>query len=589
LTPTDLPAPTIIPTATPVPIPVLKPVARYGKGDIGQIAWSPDGKILAVASSLGIYLLDAVTLAETRLMETDAPVETVAISPDSRMVASGGRGYSIRLWDLESGLPVKEFHGDTYGTRRVLFGLNGKSLIAWGYAQVLVWEITSGQQTQSFVSEYFVSGVDLSPDARTLALARYAGVEIRDIGTGELLRTLSIGDNDVARDVAFLPDGKTLAVGLRGVVQYWDVGSGRLQRTEPEPNCCMFAFSADGLHHAMGSEGWGHGIELDYFFDELVVYERGVKSFVFSPDGNRLASSGDNKLQVWDTKTRELLGEINSNDQRISQAVFDASGNLLTLRDLDGSKVLWDADHEQALMRLDDDSFPTSQLMLIAGDNRIALGVENGSSYAAQIWNLDDRLLEYELPLEGRANAVAFSPDGKLLATAESFGSLVKLWNVSTGKLVHTLSGHHDGVWALSFSTDGKLLASSGGAHEGLTRVWAVETGGLIQKFSGAGPVFLPDSYSVMVVIPSGENYRVWVVDAITGKKLSEPPADCVAFVPNATTCVTSSTVMDFTTGQTIYAFQGLTTGISYASFTTDGTKLVTTSHDGTVRVWELP
>jgi hypothetical protein len=113
LMPVLAPTATLTPTATATPTPLVLPVlagtpypqpnqpisltnanqvvqlARWGKGTVNQVIFSPDGRLLAVASSLGIYLYDAETLAEIRFIETDAWVRSVAFSPDGRLLASG--------------------------------------------------------------------------------------------------------------------------------------------------------------------------------------------------------------------------------------------------------------------------------------------------------------------------------------------------------------------------------------------------------------------------------------------------------------------------------------------------------------------
>ncbi|MGQ9601053.1 MAG: WD40 repeat domain-containing protein [Anaerolineae bacterium] len=75
-------------------------LARWGKGTVNEVAYSPDGRLLAVASSVGIYLYEAGTLAEVRFIETDAWVTSVAFSPDGATLASGSWDGTVRLWGV---------------------------------------------------------------------------------------------------------------------------------------------------------------------------------------------------------------------------------------------------------------------------------------------------------------------------------------------------------------------------------------------------------------------------------------------------------------------------------------------------------
>ncbi len=112
---TDTPVPTPTPSlpvlsGTPFPRPAapispdnadrVTQLARWGRGTVSRVAYSPDGALLAVASSLGIYLYDAGTLEEVRFIETGTWINSVAFSPDGATVASGSRDGTVRLWGI---------------------------------------------------------------------------------------------------------------------------------------------------------------------------------------------------------------------------------------------------------------------------------------------------------------------------------------------------------------------------------------------------------------------------------------------------------------------------------------------------------
>src|SRR5215470_11906835 len=96
----------------------------------------------------------------------------------------------------------------------------------------------------------------------------------------------------------------------------------------------------------------------------------------------------------------------------------------------------------------------------------------------------------YALTAEGQAPAelkghtalvygVAFSPDGKILATA-GFDNAVKLWDFATGKEIKTLSGHTGPVYSVAFSPDGAVLASSG--HDQTIKLWTLADGKMVKE-----------------------------------------------------------------------------------------------------------
>jgi len=136
--PTRPPTPTPVPTNTPISQPVqpigvenagrVTQLTRCGKGSLWQVAFSPDGWLLAVATSIGLYLYDIPALSEVRFIATDAALVSVAFAPDGRLLASGGRDQTVRLWDVQTGALLRTFAGHTSWVRSVAFAPDGRRL-----------------------------------------------------------------------------------------------------------------------------------------------------------------------------------------------------------------------------------------------------------------------------------------------------------------------------------------------------------------------------------------------------------------------------------------------------------------------------
>ena len=111
-----------------------------------------------------------------------------------------------------------------------------------------------------------------------------------------------------------------------------------------------------------------------------------------------------------------------------------------------------------------------------------------------------------QLGHSGTVRSVSFSPDGKLLASG-SHDKTVKLWDVATGREIRTLEGHSGGVISVSFSPDGKLLAS--GSEDGTTRLWNAQTGKEVAMFvsftDGEWVAITPEGY--YDASPNGDKY----------------------------------------------------------------------------------
>ena len=163
--------------------------ARLGKGQINELAYSPDGTRLAVASSIGIWLYDTATGQEVALLTGHSSwVLSVAFSPDSRTLASGSSDETIRLWDAVTGAEQRTLTGHS----------------DW------VWSVA------------------FSPDGRTIASGSRDGtIRLWDAGMGEEKRTL-MGHSGGVLSVAFSPDGRTIASGSGDdTIRLWDAETGR--------------------------------------------------------------------------------------------------------------------------------------------------------------------------------------------------------------------------------------------------------------------------------------------------------------------------------------------------------------------------
>ena len=165
-------------------------VARLGLGRISDVTYSPDGRYLAVATSIGFELRNAESLELVRFFRGHTGlVHSVAFSPDGRTLASGSSDCTVKLWNVATGEVLRTLNDHTDYVRSVAF----------------------------------------SPDGRTLASASYDKmIKLWDVGTGEVLRTLN-GHTDYVLSVAFNPDGAALASGsYDGTVLVFDLEHGSL-------------------------------------------------------------------------------------------------------------------------------------------------------------------------------------------------------------------------------------------------------------------------------------------------------------------------------------------------------------------------
>jgi WD40 repeat protein/predicted Ser/Thr protein kinase len=192
--------------------------------------------------------------------------------------------------------------------------------------------------------------------------------------------------------------------------------------------------------------------------------------------------------------------------------------------------------------------------------------------------------------------ALAFSPDGRFLASGGT-DRTVRLWEADTGRKVRALRGHTNEVRGVAFSPDGRRLASASSDNE--VRLWETHTGRKllpIRPYEGPvmGVAFSPDGRRLALAYG---NQRVGVCDAATGKELLVITGRTgwitgVAFSPDGGHLAAGSDdrlvhVWEARTGKEVFTLRGHADWVTCVAFSRDGRRLASASRDGTARVWD--
>jgi WD40 repeat protein len=430
------------------------------RAPVWSVAFSRDGRWVASSTEdlttkgdCEVRVWDAQTGAEIlTLHDNISTITSVAFSADGRRLVSGGFVGKVRLWDLATGQEALTLRGHRGGVRSVAFSRDGNRIVSSSLdGTARVWNATplEGAARQEVASLVGHSGgvhsVAFSPDNLLLASAGADGtVRTWDVKRGlEGDANPSIRNFDVHRrasSVAFSTGGQLLAAGGKGGPQGgwlkdWDTSTWR-ELPEIQNAGSPIAFSPDSRYLATA----GGRVGTDFIVNiwetatgrqfHLPGHTWSINALAFSPDPGlgRLASgSADGTLRIWDVGTAEEIGNLPGRILDVHCVAFSPDGNLLAAGGMRRVIKLWNARTWKLLDELQDENGCVHALAFHPKDNRVlAWGSTDGT---VKVWDTATKETRTLHGHTGSVQGVAFSPDGKWIASASLDGT-VKIWNV---------------------------------------------------------------------------------------------------------------------------------------------------------------
>ena len=607
---------------------------------VTSLTFSADSSILASGSDGEIRLWDVAARQHLKTLKAHKDyVQGLDISADGRTLVSSSRSdRTVQFWEITSGGRLKTFRVVPVGVRGFLsrvfekrgvitdwtFSLDARLfVIRYQDGTVEMKDAATGRVLKIIKENegYNLSGIAISADGKTLAIASDK-IRLWDVPTGSQLRTLP--GNSI---LEISPNGKTLLVNrpLIQSIEVWNIDTGELRVTINRGRGFSWKFtsSMDFKTIVIGeSEGTIRFWDTDTG-EQLKIFNSGhehqVFDLAFSPDGTMLAAGNAVTARVWDAHTGELqfstfhqLQNPTGTEPRTSSfldqtnpvlaVTFSPDSTTFTcatgLRDQKDLIGLWDIDcrdlNSETLLR----DVPTFTLteevdyglsVNTRGNNRVVFSPD-GRTLAAKgqrinLWDTSTGNRHLTLKDIGAMDALAFTPDGKILATVGGwkdneiwwFDSTIRFWYTATGEQLSTITTSMrpqwmqdfsffivnnpwwgESVWgkSLAFSPDGRTLAT--GSNDGQIQLWEVNTGRKRSTLKG----------------------HVGTVDELTfssnGKFLASGSRDGPIIIRNANT------------GKRIGTLKGHARGINALTFSPDNQTLASGCGDGVVFLWDV-
>ncbi|MBD1835153.1 NACHT domain-containing protein [Cyanobacteria bacterium FACHB-472] len=289
-----------------------------------SVALSPDSQLLATSSSdCKIHLWRMRTSQRLHtLIEHTNQVFSVAFSPDGQTLASSSFDSSVKLWDINTGRCLRTYTGHSSGVYSVAFSPDGQTLASGSLDQTIkLWDVVTGDCLNTYTGHSSgVYSVAFSCDGKTLASSSHdQTLKVWDISTSRELRTFTEHTKEVF-SVAFSCDGRTLASSSNDcTVRLWDVSTGECLKTFTghTNQVCAIAFSLlsrnSPYQGLLASGSYDRTVKLwdvstGSCLRTLTGHTDEIWSVAFSPDNEILASGcADETVRLWDVSTGECL------------------------------------------------------------------------------------------------------------------------------------------------------------------------------------------------------------------------------------------------------------------------------------------
>ena len=437
------------------------------------VAYSPDGKLLAVSEVNTIHLLDAATKNQLRTLGGSRPAEiySLAFSPDGKVLAVGDRSADIYQLEVATGKSLREFAGHPLGTYFITFSPDGKLLATVGEERppreeqgppksfeplvdrgprrqysVGIWDAKTGTKSAAYTCQTFPTlprVFAFSPDCKLFAQAVDSGlVQVTTLSDGKEVFTsasdgMPIVKSGSIRALDFSSDSKILAVGGSHGIGQFDLASGK----------------------------WVLQTLVDYPKDGQVAFQDCYHVARFSPDGKILGSISDAGIALWDVESGKLTGIVKTYGPRPETMTFRPDGKKLAAASYTVS--LWDVATGKEECA-EDGHREAVGAVAVSPDSKV---VVTASSDSVRFWDRATGKELRQLPIVPR-EACPYGFDGSLPYEALVYGSngllmlgvakdqLFHLYDTDTGKEKGTLDKYMRARNCRAVSADGKLLAA---------------------------------------------------------------------------------------------------------------------------------
>ncbi len=577
------------------------------KDIVSAAEFSPDGKKIVTASYDNmVRVWDAITGEHLYTLKGHKDsVFSARFSPDSRKIVSASADGTAKLWDAATRRLIADLSGHDAKVNSAQFSPDGKKIVtASANGSVAVWDTKTGEgkylgAKNDALHRGAVSSAQFSYDNNYIVTASEdKTAKIWDVTTGKLIKTLQ-KHTDKLNSAQFSPDGTKVVTSSRDkTARIWNVADENVLTLSGHSNSVKSAqFSLDGkkiITTSFDTTARIWDVATGNADTILRGHKRTVWAAAFSKDSTRVVTASyDGTAKVWDLATGSMIADLKGHTNWVYSAFFSPDGKKIVTATDDSTIKVWDAVTGSLLNSLKGHGDWVYSAIFSPDGKKI---VSTSRDKTTKGWDVGTGNQDFNLRPKNNAYRIIYtdySPDGSKIAFATSKDS-VRMIDAITWDPVPGSIGHPKLATA-KFSADGQKIITASG--DSTAKIWAVADGKLMHTLSGHDDGVLFAAYSPdntkIVTTSTDRTAIIWdsagfAMDTLIGHTEKVLFA---SFSPDSKKIITASEdktakVWDVYSGKLLATLKGHGDWVNTAQFDSAGKKIITASGDNTVKVW---
>lgn len=417
----------------------LQSFSNYRSG----VIYSTNGNLLLLMKSNGkeMHLLNTHTRKVIKIYKDKDELATIVsftMTDNEKFIVTGNTKGIITIWSVNTGTILKKFKAHEGEIASLVISSDSKSLITGGYdKKIHIWNISTSKLMKTFDHLSSVNKIIFDTKGKRLISVGGDNIYSWNIQTGE--RAIIVNSNHLdgvvaSGDLELSPDGKVLAFSgtkySQPIVQLLNTNNWKIKKTIK-----------------------GHSIRIN--------------KITFSPDSQTICSGGeDGRIYFWNVDS-DVLSETKNKNSPILTIKHSPDENFFATISSDGNARIWDKKKHISSKISNKYSSLFTALDYNPSGEVLTIGTGND-----QILTIDTKTRNIKKKYRGSTGSIdgiAYSPDGKIVATAEGlYTNIIKLWDVKTGELLDTFGSNKYGL--LVFSPNNYILAYANKYHKIILR-----------------------------------------------------------------------------------------------------------------------